>query len=189
MKNSVFMSSKFSSLFKISALNLPDLLHLNRCALPLLILTVLISGCATETPKLSTPGPVKAVKSHGNKAAYNRPYTVKGKTYYPLTSADGYREKGLASWYGAESGNHTAMGTRFRPHGLSAAHKTLPLPSKVRVTNLENGRAVDLWVNDRGPFKKNRIIDLSHGAAKAIGVRGVAKVQVEYLASQARNDD
>ncbi|WP_304055827.1 septal ring lytic transglycosylase RlpA family protein [Nitrosomonas communis] len=104
-----------------------------------------------------------------------------------MPSAVGYSEKGIASWYGAESGNRTAMGTRFYPQGLTAAHKTLPLPTKVRVTNLRNGRAVDVIVNDRGPFKKNRLIDLSHGAAKRIGLRGLTEVKVEYLKSMASN--
>ena len=156
----------------------------------LLTLAILMSGCASETPKLSVVNP-KPVKHHypRNKAAYNRPYTIKGRTYYPLATAEGYREKGVASWYGAESGNRTAMGTPFRPEGLSAAHKTLPLPTRVRVTNLENGRSIDLWVNDRGPFKHNRLIDLSHGAAKAIGMRGITRVQVDYLEMRAANDD
>lgn len=101
--------------------------------------------------------------------------------YYPMTSPDGYSEIGMASWYGNESGSKTAMGARFSPEGVSAAHKTLPLPSKVRVTNLHNGRSIVLTVNDRGPFKHNRIIDLSHGAARKIGLRGLAKVKVDYL--------
>jgi peptidoglycan lytic transglycosylase len=78
------------------------------------------------------------------------------------------------------------MGTRFKPGGLSAAHKTLPLPSRVRVTNLRNGLYVDVLVNDRGPFKKGRLIDLSEGAAKKIGLRGQAEVEVRYLENQAR---
>lgn len=152
------------------------------------LLTIsLLSGCASEPLKLSAP---KAKEYHGtrhfnysHKQAYNRPYRVKGKTYYPMTSADGYSETGIASWYGSESGSKTAMGSRFRPHGLTAAHKTLPLPSKVRVTNLNNGRSIVLIVNDRGPFKKNRIIDLSHGAARKIGLHGLARVRVDYLSS------
>ena len=80
------------------------------------------------------------------------------------------------------------MGVRFNPQGLSAAHKTLPLPSRVRVTNLRNGRSVVLVVNDRGPFVKNRLIDLSQGAARAIGVKGLAQVEVEYIEDQAMNE-
>jgi rare lipoprotein A len=80
------------------------------------------------------------------------------------------------------------MGTRFKPKSYTAAHKTLPLPSKVRVTNLHNGRSVIVLVNDRGPFKKNRLIDLSQGAAKKIGVHGVANVKIESIGNLADND-
>jgi rare lipoprotein A len=140
------------------------------------VLIALLSGCASEA--IAPP-------SYGNKASdnksYNKPYKVKGKTYYPLASASGYHEKGLASWYGSESGNRTASGSRFNPKGLSAAHKTLPIPSKVRVTNLRNGRQIDVLVNDRGPFNDKRLIDLSQGAAQQIGMRGLTEVEVEYL--------
>jgi rare lipoprotein A len=111
-----------------------------------------------------------------------RLYRVKGKAHHPgRIVSSGHKETGIASWYGAESGSTTAMGTRFHPEGISAAHKTLPLPSKVRVTNLQNGRSIVVVVNDRGPYKNGRIIDLSHGAAKKIGMDGLAKVKVEYL--------
>jgi rare lipoprotein A len=121
------------------------------------------------------------LSKHTHKKAYNRPYRVNGKMYYPLASAAGYSEIGIASWYGTESGNRTSMGMVFSPDDISAAHKTLPLPSKVRVTNLHNGRSVIVTVNDRGPFKTGRLIDLSRGAAKKIGMHGLAKVKVEYL--------
>lgn len=147
----------------------------------------LLSGCASEPPQLSVPEANNYHSSrHHNyrhKRTHNHSYRVKGKTYYPMASANGYSETGLASWYGSESGSKTAMGTRFWPEGLTAAHKTLPIPSKVRVTNLHNGRSVVLIVNDRGPFKKGRIIDLSHGAARKIGMRGLARVKVDYLGS------
>ncbi|UOA10769.1 septal ring lytic transglycosylase RlpA family protein [Methylobacter sp. S3L5C] len=157
----------------------------------LMLLSSLLSGCASE-PTLSesqaTTPQTSRHNSSGHKAAYNRPYKVKGKTYYPMPSAAGYSEQGLASWYGYESGNRTAMGTRFKPKKYTAAHKTLPLPSKVRVTNLRNGRSIIVLVNDRGPFKKNRLIDLSQGAAKKIGVHGVANVKIEYIGNLAEND-
>ncbi|MFA5922606.1 MAG: septal ring lytic transglycosylase RlpA family protein [Methylococcaceae bacterium] len=156
-----------------------------------MLLTGLFSGCASEPPLLhpAVTAPHTS-RHHGSRhrAAYNRPYKVKGKTYYPMTSAAGYSEQGIASWYGYESGNRTAMGTRFKPQGYTAAHKTLPLPSRVRVTNLHNGRAIIVVVNDRGPFKKNRLIDLSHGAAKKIGLHGLAKVKIEYIGNLADND-
>jgi len=151
--------------------------------LSVILLTAgLISGCASMFSGTSQRSPDASSQRYPNLTApYNKPYKIKGVTYYPMRSAAGYREVGHASWYGSESGNRTAMGTRFVPHGLTAAHKTLPLPSRVRVTNLQNGRHVDVLVNDRGPFKKGRIIDLSHGAAKKIGLHGVAKVKVEHL--------
>lgn len=150
----------------------------------LLLLTGLFIGCASRPPLLPAHKP-----AYSHKAPYNRPYTIRGKTYYPLPSAEGYKERGIATWYGSESGNRTAMGTRFKPHGLSAAHKTLPLPAKVRVTNLRNGLYVDVLVNDRGPFKRGRLVDLSQGAAKKIGLRGKTEVEVEYLDNQASTDE
>jgi len=148
-----------------------------------LLAVSLLSGCASDPPQLGEPQSQSRTGdlNYRHKRAYNRPYRVKGRTYYPMISADGYSEVGLASWYGSESGSKTSMGTHFRPEGVSATHKTLPLPSKVRVTNLHNGRSVVLVVNDRGPFKNSRIIDLSHGAARKIGLHGLAKVKVDYL--------
>ena len=152
----------------------------------LALIVGLFSGCASMTndvPQRSTD--LRNQRPPNLAAPYNKPYRVRGVTYYPMHSAAGYREIGHASWYGSESGNRTAMGGRFVPHELTAAHKTLPLPSKVRVTNLQNGRQVDVLVNDRGPFKKGRIIDLSHGAARKIGLHGVAKVKIEHLDAKA----
>ena len=159
----------------------------------MMILTCLFSGCASQPPLLHPAATAPQASRHEHhysrhKAAYNRPYKVKGKTYYPMASAAGYSEQGIASWYGYESGNRTSMGTRFKPQGHTAAHKTLPLPCKVRVTNLHNGHSIIVLVNDRGPFKKNRLIDLSHGAAKKIGLDGLAKVRVEYISSLAENN-
>ena len=85
----------------------------------------------------------------------------------------------VASWYGRESGPRTANGERFDPSGISCAHKTRPFGSIVIVTHLGTGRAVSCRVNDRGPFVKGRCIDLSHGAAKALGLAGIARVRVE----------
>jgi rare lipoprotein A len=99
-----------------------------------------------------------------------------------------YREKGIASWYGYETlrtkgGHMTANGEAFDPNGLSAAHKYLPLPAHVRVTNLENRRSIVVRVNDRGPFVEGRIIDLSAGAAKKLGFhkKGTARVLVKTI--------
>ncbi len=147
----------------------------------LLLISGLLTGCASDPPIATDQQPAYRHPGYYGKRAYNRPYRVKGKLYYPLQSAEGYSEVGLASWYGSESGTKTSMGRRFWPEGVSAAHKTLPLPSKVRVTNLHNGRSIILVVNDRGPFKPGRIIDLSHGAARRIGMEGLARVKVDYL--------
>ncbi|MBU1611277.1 MAG: septal ring lytic transglycosylase RlpA family protein, partial [Proteobacteria bacterium] len=109
------------------------------------------------------------------------PYTVMGKRYYPLQTANGYDVVGTASWYGSENhGLQTASGSIYNMYSMSAAHKTLPLGTIVRVENLENGRNVELLVNDRGPFIGERIIDLSYGAAKRIGfdAKGLARVRV-----------
>lgn len=154
-------------------------------------IAILFTGCSTPfrapTPTIKQ---IPEISAHPNvNAPYNKAYTVKGKTYYPMRTAVGYTETGIASWYGSESGNRTAMGTRFNPQGITAAHKTLPLPAKVKVTNLRNGRSVVVTVNDRGPFTKNRLIDLSHGAAKKIGLdkQGVTKVRIEYIEAMASN--
>ncbi len=88
---------------------------------------------------------------------------------------------GIASYYGYESGKTTAMGTRFNPLGLTAAHKTLPFSSKVRVTNLKNNKSIIVTINDRGPYIRGRILDLSLGAARAIKLGGVGKVSIEIL--------
>ncbi|MGQ2989851.1 MAG: septal ring lytic transglycosylase RlpA family protein [Brevundimonas sp.] len=112
-----------------------------------------------------------------------RPYQVRGRWYRPSEQPD-YDETGMASWYGdAFNGKPTATGERFDMHGLSAAHKTLPLPGLVEVTNLANGRTAVLRVNDRGPFVDDRIIDLSRGAAEELGMiqQGVGRVRVRYL--------
>jgi len=158
----------------------------------LMLISCLFTGCASKSPFMSPTSRAPSRYQHfsyRHNAPYNKPYKVKGKTYYPMHSATGYRELGVASWYGSESGNRTAMGARFRPQGLTAAHKTLPLPTKVRVTNLQNGRSVDVIVNDRGPFKKNRLIDLSHGAAKKIGLSGLTRVRIESLDSLVSRDN
>lgn len=120
----------------------------------------------------------------------NSPYVVNGKRYIPMSvkKAKKYREKGMASWYGYETrvqkgGHMTANGEAFNPEGLNAAHKYLPLPTHVRVTNLENNRSIILRVNDRGPFVPGRIIDLSAGAARKLGYykKGTARVLVETV--------
>lgn len=112
-----------------------------------------------------------------------RPYQIRGRWYRPEAQPD-YDETGMASWYGDQfNGRPTATGERFDMHALTAAHKTLPLPGLVEVTNLANGRRIVVRVNDRGPFVDGRIIDLSRGSAEALGMlqAGVGEVRVRYL--------
>lgn len=116
------------------------------------------------------------------------PYLVQGQEYYPQENFE-YVETGIASWYGPGfHGEKTANGEKFDTNELTAAHRTLQMPSLVRVTNLENGRSIVVRVNDRGPFSKARIIDVSSKAADLLGFkgRGTAKVRVETLPAESR---
>jgi rare lipoprotein A len=118
------------------------------------------------------------------KAGNKNPYTVLGKTYSLLPSAKGYKEQGGASWYGKKFHGHTTSnGEIYNMYGMTAAHKTLPIPSYVKVTNLSNGKTTIVRVNDRGPFHSERIIDLSYAAATKLGYigSGVANVEVETI--------
>lgn len=144
-----------------------------------------LPGVHIFTP-ISLPSGRHASLANGRGGHYKtgRPYRVDGHTYYPLSTANGYDKTGIASWYGRDfHGKLTANGERYDMHALSAAHKTLPLPSLVRVTNLENGRSVVVRVNDRGPFVKRRLIDLSWAAANALGYagQGTTRVRVQAL--------
>jgi peptidoglycan lytic transglycosylase len=109
-------------------------------------------------------------------------YSVRGTTYVPAANP-AYDQVGYATWYGNESGNKTASGERFEAKWITAAHTTLPLPSYAEVTDLDTGRRIIVRVNDRGPFARGRIIDLSRGAAEELGVvrKGVAAVRVRVV--------
>ncbi len=112
------------------------------------------------------------------------PYVVRGKQYKVMSNASGYSEEGIASWYGLKfHGELTSNGEIYNMYEMSAAHKTLPLPTYVRVTNLKNQRSTIVRVNDRGPFHEGRIIDLSYAAAKKLGFSdlGTAPVRVEAI--------
>jgi rare lipoprotein A len=114
----------------------------------------------------------------------NRPYEALGKRYVPLTSVQPFRQSGLASWYGKRyHGQKTSSGETYDMYAMTAAHATLPIPSYVRVTTLANGRCVVVRVNDRGPFKSDRVIDLSYVAAYKLGFiqAGQARVEVEAI--------
>lgn len=129
------------------------------------------------------PAPAKGIYKIGN------PYQIDGVWYYPGEDY-GYAETGIASWYGVEfHGKTTANGEIFNMNALTAAHRTLPMPSLVRVTNLENGRAVVVRVNDRGPFNHGRVIDVSRRTAQLLGFerQGTAKVRVKILPEESRS--
>ena len=130
---------------------------------------------ASRLPVVNDPAPIVS--------GTMRRYQVRGRWYQPAEQP-GYDETGLASWYGDQfNGRPTATGERYDMHALTAAHKTLPLPGLVEVTNVANGRRIVVRVNDRGPFVDNRIIDLSRGSAEALGMlqAGVGEVRVRYL--------
>lgn len=176
-------------------------------ALP--VLTLLLSACMPtrweEPPDpgrdaVATPGS-RTAPAPGRKPAHARVppatteprdspgnppfYEVFGQRYFVLPDSAGFREEGVASWYGREfHGQATSTGEIYDMNGLTAAHRTLPLPSRVRVTNLDNGRSVVVTVNDRGPFAGNRVIDMSYGAAQQLGMveAGLARVRVEAVA-------
>ena len=142
-------------------------------------------GVAVSPRVTRDPNPPKG----GGRYLVGKPYTVRGKVYRPQENPEGYTAQGTASWYGSDfHGLATANGEQYDMNGLTAAHRTLPLPSMVLVTNLENGRALKLRVNDRGPFAHGRIIDVSRRAAQLLGFeqQGTAKVRVEVLADESR---
>jgi rare lipoprotein A len=121
---------------------------------------------------------------------FNRPYVALGQNYSPMTEYQPYKARGLASWYGKRyHGNKTSTGELYDMYGMSAAHPTLPIPSYVRVTNPANGKSVVVRVNDRGPFKKERLIDLSYAAAHRLGIVGSGSGIVEVEAIDTRSPE
>ena len=131
---------------------------------------VALNGCAApEVEDSYTPG--------------TKPYKVLGKWYQPRSHSHGFRQIGLASWYGADfHGKKTANGEIYDMYAVSAAHKTLPFNTYVSVNNLENGRKIRVRINDRGPFVRGRIIDLSYTAADKLGIVGPGTARVEIIA-------
>lgn len=158
-------------------------------------LGLVLAGCASTVeqddgpPPVVRPGgalPPDAVPRAEPRSRYGNPrtYVVFGKRYNTLTSADGFTERGTASWYGKKfHGRRTSSGETYDMHAMTAAHKHLPLPTYVRVTNLKNGRSTVVKVNDRGPFVGNRIIDLSYSAALKLDMvrAGTAPVEITAL--------
>lgn len=139
----------------------------------LLAIIMLLNGCQ---PHL--------VGSNFQKGGVSRrnSYRIAGHTYDVMRVGSRYKSRGIASWYGSKfHRQRTSSGERYNMYGMTAAHKTLPLSTYVRVKNLDNGRVATVRINDRGPFRSNRIIDLSYAAAKQLGVKGTAHVEVEAL--------
>lgn len=158
------------------------------------ILLSLLSACSSRYHIKNDKAPLRAptslemqdalITNEAKSVSTGRPYTIMGKRYTPMSDEKGYAETGVASWYGRKfHGYHTSNGEIFNMFDMSAAHKTLPLPSFVKVTNLDNGRTAVVRVNDRGPFHDNRLIDLSYAAAYKLGyhLNGTAKVKVEAI--------
>jgi rare lipoprotein A len=151
------------------------------------IAAALLAGCASNQVDPPAPSPVARDGAAAPRRTPGNPpfYEVFGKRYYVLASSAGYAERGIASWYGRDfHGKRTSGGDPYDMHDMTAAHKTLPIPTWVEVTNLENGRSVVVKVNDRGPFVDGRIIDLSYRAAQDLDIvrRGTARVQVRAVA-------
>lgn len=147
----------------------------------------LTAACATERAAY-IPSPPAA--GSGGMYKVGNPYQIDGTWYYPREQPD-YDETGVASWYGPTFyGHRTANGEIYNAGDLTAAHRTLPMPVNVRVTNLDNGKSLVVRVNDRGPYAKGRIIDVSEQAAKLLGFykNGTARVRVTYIARSTRPD-
>ena len=151
---------------------------------------MLLAACTVSPPTTVAPGSLPRPDGSVSRGPYKvgKPYQVSGQWYYPKVDL-AYDERGVASWYGPNfHGKKTANGEIFDMTLISAAHKTLPLPSVVRVTNLENGRSLVIRINDRGPFARGRIIDLSRRAAELLGFtnKGTAMVHVRLLPEESR---
>jgi rare lipoprotein A len=167
--------------------------------LALLIAALAAAGCATpakRSPYYSDDGPPQSVPQDLDRVRdavprpepphryANRPYSVFGETYTPVVNTQPFKQRGVASWYGRKfQGQKTASGEPYDMFQMTAAHKTLPIPSYVKVTNLANGKSVVVRINDRGPFHSNRIIDLSYAAASRIGLaaKGSGLVEIERV--------
>lgn len=142
---------------------------------------LLLSGCGGPRAFVQADAMPRnePLSSYGNPESY----VVLGKRYFVMRSSHGYAEKGIASWYGKKfHGRRTSSGEKYDMYAMTAAHKTLPLPTYVRVTNLSNGRSVVVRVNDRGPFHQNRIIDLSYAAAQKLDMTSSGTALVEVRA-------
>lgn len=149
-----------------------------------LLLIVVLSGCGGHTTRVIDTPETRELKH------WQKPYEVDGQRYQPLRDHQGFRQQGIASWYGKKfHGRKTSNGEIYDMYAMTAAHKTLPLGVYVRVTSLKSGRMVTVRVNDRGPFVAGRIIDLSYAAANKLGMADAGTAQVLVEALGYRNTD
>ncbi len=145
----------------------------------IVLLCFSLTACGKKPPAYDS-----SYKTGKRTPGTQRPYTISGKTYYPLPSGQGFVEEGYASWYGPGfHGKKTSNGEVYDMHDVTAAHKILPMNTMVKVNNLDNGRELVCRINDRGPFVRDRIIDLSYASAQRLGVigTGLARVKVEAM--------
>ncbi|MBW2027760.1 MAG: septal ring lytic transglycosylase RlpA family protein [Deltaproteobacteria bacterium] len=159
---------------------------MKKCTFIYLAVIIGLFGC-TPRSTIQAPSSRTILLPEDRRGRLPRPYEVNGKRYYPLPDAFGFTQVGNASWYGEKfHGRPTASGEIFDMHKRTAAHKTLPLGTFVKVMNLSNNRSTFVRVNDRGPFVKGRIIDLSYAAAREIDLirSGVARVKIEALSEE-----
>ena len=150
----------------------------------LLVALCIASLCSAGCFRLGSDRTAPSGKTASKGPRGTKPYTIRGKTYYPMLSAHGFRENGTASWYGPDfHGKLTANGERYNMHGMTAAHKLLPFGTQVKVTNKSNGRSIVVRINDRGPFVADRVIDLTRTGADRLGMLGpgTAPVLVESI--------
>jgi rare lipoprotein A len=156
----------------------------NFCGKLVLLLVLLVAGSAC-TPQGGYRVQVHDSTATKNLKGHQKPYSVNGELYRPLLDHNGYVEEGTASWYGPDfHGKSTSCGEIYDMHAMTSAHKILPMGTRLRVTNLRNQRSIEVRVNDRGPFVKSRIIDLSYAAAKELDIvaSGTAPVRIESIA-------
>ena len=165
----------------------------NIFCLPFSILALLtlfvfcVNGCGSVRSSASSSSSMPSLKQRPPRdIPTQKPYVVMGQRYSPIDNSKGFQQKGIASWYGKDfHGRKTANGEVYNMHAMTAAHKTLPINSKIRVRNLKNNKAIDVRVNDRGPFVRGRIVDLSYKAAKKLDIvdSGIAPVEIVALKS------
>ena len=159
-----------------------------------LSILLLLTGCTTKSyffPKSSSGYVTKTYETPGATTPTQKVYSVNGKMYYPKKSVPiGWKQRGIASWYGPNfHGKYTSNGELYNMYAYTAAHKTLPMNTIVKVTNLKNKKSVVVRINDRGPFVEGRIIDLSYIAGKQIGLdkSGIAPVVIEVIGFKGKN--